>query len=141
MPIAPRNPLDTIIRIAKDCGATLGLSTEQHEDFSDFTWLDSDHGERSTPFHRPAPLAASALLQYTSGSTRIPQGLAAPHSGLCATIEDLALSAGNNTLSVMVSWLPYYHDMGLVYGILAPLYCGCRAYLKPQKKSIAQPLL
>jgi amino acid adenylation domain-containing protein len=141
VPISPRNPLDTMIRIAKDCGATLGLSAEQREDFSDFTWLDSNHGESDEPFHRLAPSDAPALLQYTSGSTRTPQGVMVTHTGLCATIEDLARGANNNTQSVMVSWLPYYHDMGLVYGILTPLYCGFRAYLMPPEKFIAQPLL
>lgn len=141
VPIAPRHPIDTIIGIAKDCGATLGLSAEQREDFSDFTWFNSDQGERDTPFHRAAPLDTPSLLQYTSGSTRTPQGVAVTHSGLCATIQDLAFGADNNAQSVMVSWLPYYHDMGLVYGILTPLYCGFRAYLMPPEKFIAQPLL
>ena len=73
------------------------------------------------------PLAKStdvALLQYTSGSTNAPKGVMVTHANLLhnqKVIEDLF----EHTDEVMISWLPMFHDMGLVGMILQPLYISC----------------
>jgi acyl-CoA synthetase (AMP-forming)/AMP-acid ligase II len=73
-----------------------------------------------------------AFLQYTSGSTSDPKGVMISHGNLShnlATIID-ELRAGTDT--VVVSWLPQYHDMGLIGSYLGALYCGgCGFYLSP----------
>src|SRR5690606_38664617 len=76
---------------------------------------------------KPATLQPSdiAFLQYTSGSTAQPKGVQVSHGNL---VEDLArmqqawLVQGDSTL---VSWLPAFHDLGLIFGLLQPLYSGC----------------
>ncbi len=70
-----------------------------------------------------------ALLQYTSGSTSLPRGVMVSHENLahnCSMIRD-AMASSSQTRSVM--WLPPYHDMGLVGGIMHPLYTGFPAVL------------
>jgi acyl-CoA synthetase (AMP-forming)/AMP-acid ligase II len=70
--------------------------------------------------HRPAP-DDLAFLQFSSGSTGTPKGVELTHANVVANV-DQARRAGSATPSdVMVSWLPYFHDMGLIGAHLAPL--------------------
>ncbi|MDW9253866.1 AMP-binding enzyme family protein [Burkholderia thailandensis] len=140
VPVAPRHGRDMMLAIAQDCGAAIALTAEEREALPGIQWMRTDDGERRAPFLSVVTDDHPALLQYTSGSTRTPQGVAVTHSGLRSTIRDLDSAALHDTDSVMVSWLPYFHDMGLVYGILTPLYCGFTAYLMPPEKFIAQPM-
>jgi acyl-CoA synthetase (AMP-forming)/AMP-acid ligase II/acyl carrier protein len=72
-----------------------------------------------------------AYLQYTSGSTRAPKGVMVSHANLLANIDDIHRGFRHADDSVVVNWLPHFHDMGLVYGLLAPLALGCRCYFMP----------
>ncbi|OBA62305.1 acyl-CoA synthetase [Mycobacterium sp. 1100029.7] len=76
-----------------------------------------------------------AYLQYSSGSTRTPSGVMISHRNLEVNFEQLMRSffvdSGNKLPSraTIVSWLPFYHDMGLVLGVCAPILSGHRAEL------------
>ncbi len=65
-----------------------------------------------------------AFLQYTSGSTRLPRGVMLTHANLMHNLEAIYHSFAGTPHDVMVSWLPPYHDMGLIGAILEPLYGG-----------------
>ena len=78
---------------------------------------------------RPAPDAALpqassddvAYLQYSSGSTRFPHGVAVTHRALLANLAGHAIAMEVIDTDRCVSWLPYYHDMGLVGCLLSPI--------------------
>lgn len=64
-----------------------------------------------------------AYLQYTSGSTRTPVGVEITHRGVCTNVLQMILAGGLDTNIRSVSWLPLYHDMGLLM-IMFPALCG-----------------
>jgi fatty-acyl-CoA synthase len=66
----------------------------------------------------------TALIQYTSGSTGDPKGVELTHANVVANIRASAAGCGLTGDDVLVSWLPLYHDMGLIAGWLMPLYFG-----------------
>ncbi len=73
---------------------------------------------------RPPPLGAEdlALIQYTSGSTGDPKGVMLSHANLLANIRAWGRAIGLGSTDVAVSWLPLYHDMGLIGAWLGSLY-------------------
>jgi acyl-CoA synthetase (AMP-forming)/AMP-acid ligase II len=81
-----------------------------------------------------------AFLQYTSGSTGDPKGVMVAHGGLLTTIRDIDNAFRHNHDSVIVSWLPTFHDMGLIYGVLMPLFAGCTCYLMSPSAFLRRPL-
>lgn len=83
---------------------------------------------------------ALAFLQYTSGSTGRPKAVEVTHGMLAANLETIRQAMAHDDRSVFVSWLPHFHDMGLVGTILQPLYCGAEAHLMPPQRFIRRPL-
>jgi acyl-CoA synthetase (AMP-forming)/AMP-acid ligase II len=90
----------------------------------------------------PAPVDAEsvALLQYTSGSTSVPKGVVVTHRNLVRNSELIHRFFGHSAQSRGVSWLPAYHDMGLIGGILQPLYGGFPVTLMAAADFARQPL-
>ncbi|MGH9702964.1 MAG: AMP-binding protein, partial [Candidatus Acidiferrales bacterium] len=72
----------------------------------------------------PAQTDELAMLQYTSGSTGDPKGVMLTHANLLANIRSIGEGIGVRAEDVAVSWLPLYHDMGLIGAWLVPLYFG-----------------
>ncbi|MEU8547602.1 fatty acyl-AMP ligase [Streptomyces roseoverticillatus] len=72
---------------------------------------------------RPRP-GATAYLQYTSGSTRRPAGVRVTHRNMAAAASQLVTGLRFDEHSVMVSWSPFFHDMGLVFAVILPLTGG-----------------
>jgi acyl-CoA synthetase (AMP-forming)/AMP-acid ligase II len=73
----------------------------------------------------------TAFIQYTSGSTGDPQGVVLSHANVVGTIALMAEAAGLTRDDVVVSWLPLYHDMGLIGCAFTPPWTGSRLYLLP----------
>ncbi|HEY2234110.1 MAG TPA: AMP-binding protein, partial [Candidatus Angelobacter sp.] len=65
-----------------------------------------------------------AYLQYTSGSTASPKGVIVTHANVLANLKYIESQGGFAETSLSVNWLPHFHDMGLIYGILQPLFTG-----------------
>ncbi len=89
-------------------------------------WLATDAltSSRDTLLEPRIPGHALAFLQYTSGSTASPKGVMVTHRNLLHNSFLLYRAFEYSSGSHMVSWVPPYHDMGLILGILQPLY-GC----------------
>ncbi len=81
-----------------------------------------------------------AFLQYTSGSTSTPKGVMVSHGNLLHTLADLHVGWNHTPESVMVSWLPTFHDLGLIYGVLEPLRFGFPCYLMAPASFLQKPL-
>jgi acyl-CoA synthetase (AMP-forming)/AMP-acid ligase II/fatty-acid desaturase len=73
---------------------------------------------------QPAAPGDVVLLQYTSGSTGTPKGVKVSHANLLANLGAIQRKFGLSPASRGLVWLPPYHDMGLIGGLLTPLYVG-----------------
>ena len=114
---------------APPLGALPWIATDALGDDAAAWWKEPDVG--------PATLA---FLQYTSGSTAAPRGVMVTHGNL---LHNLAVSnhvAENDADSVSVSWLPVFHDMGLIEGVLEPTYAGYPAYLMSPVAFLQRPI-
>ena len=83
--------------------------------------------------------AEPALIQYTSGSTGQPKGVLLSHANLLANIRALAAGLQIRADDVVVSWLPLYHDMGLIGAWLGTMYVGSPLALMSPLAFLARP--
>lgn len=88
-----------------------------------------------------------ALLQYTSGSTNDPKGVMVRQRNVMANLEAIRVGFGidwqaddSDTIDGGVFWLPFFHDMGLIGGILEPLYVGGQTILMSPRSFLQRPL-
>lgn len=86
--------------------------------------------EPAGPLPRPEPDDV-AMLQYTSGTTGASKGVMLTHAALMANVRQMIPPARFHQDDVFVSWLPVYHDMGLITMTMCPLYVGARLVLLP----------
>ena len=107
-------------------------------------WVFVDCCKRvSAELQAPIPLPARediALLQYTSGSTWSPKGVIVSHGNLIENSEMIRIALGNTRDSTHVSWVPLYHDMGLILNVLQSLYVGALCVLLAPVSFMQRPL-
>ncbi|HEV2784624.1 MAG TPA: amino acid adenylation domain-containing protein [Actinophytocola sp.] len=129
-----------------DCGARLALTVSGLdgaapaglEPIATDRLPDIGAAARDSP--RPDP-GSPALLQYTSGSTGEPKGVLLSHANLVHNAELVRLGFGCSPSSVAVSWLPPYHDMGLIGGIVQPIYAGLPMTLMSPLTFLRRPMI
>ena len=155
VPLYPprRNRIDQRIEsVGADAQATVALTTtqiltdmqrrvENARALERIPWQATDGddlAERGAEFQPAA--GTIAFLQYTSGSTAAPKGVMVSHANLIDNLAAMDQCWRHTPSSVMVSWLPVFHDMGLVYGILQPLFNGLRCYFMPSAVFFQQPM-
>jgi amino acid adenylation domain-containing protein len=80
-----------------------------------------------------------AFLQYTSGSTSAPRGVMVTHANLLHNQRLIQRAFRQGADSIIASWLPLYHDMGLIGTVLQPLYSGSRCVLMSPQSFLQQP--
>jgi acyl-CoA synthetase (AMP-forming)/AMP-acid ligase II len=134
---------DAAPRFALTNAAVLDLASSllaDEEGFASLEWLATDtvtetqgdeepprDGAWPSPEPGPGPKEdALAFLQYTSGSTGQPRGVALTHGNLIANLEAIVRCFGVSPDDRVVSWLPPYHDMGLIGALLSPIYAGAQ---------------
>jgi acyl-CoA synthetase (AMP-forming)/AMP-acid ligase II/acyl carrier protein len=138
---------DLLARIAENADAALVMTTAANctpkamEILPNLPWLASDQldlgGEGAVP--RAATPTSPIYLQYTSGSTSSPKGVVIRHDRSMAQIRGDKLAWPTTGPDALVSWLPHFHDFGLVFGILQPLYRGMPAHLMSPAAFVQQP--
>jgi acyl-CoA synthetase (AMP-forming)/AMP-acid ligase II len=105
-------------------------------------WLDplDVPDEDADDWRAPAVTGASlAFLQYTSGSTSAPRGVMVSHANLLHNLAQTEADGLYGPDSVSVSWLPVNHDMGLINGVLQPVFSGCPGYLMAPTAFLQRP--
>ncbi|MGK7896649.1 MAG: AMP-binding protein, partial [Xenococcus sp. (in: cyanobacteria)] len=81
-----------------------------------------------------------ALLQYTSGSTGKPKGVMVTHGNIIHNQQMIAQAFGHSEQSIVVGWLPLFHDMGLIGNVLQPMYQGIPCILMPPVAFLQKPI-
>ncbi|MGQ0506611.1 MAG: amino acid adenylation domain-containing protein [Myxococcaceae bacterium] len=106
-------------------------------------WIASDEETAAqSPAQPPRPVdpTALALLQYTSGSTSLPRGVQLTHADLMANARALMHGMAVTPEDRIVTWLPPYHDMGLIGTLLAPILFGAEVTLLAPTSFVQRPL-
>src|SRR5579864_187210 len=148
-----RNAL-RIVSIAKDSQALLALTsvevlsrlgalTAHTPELGQLRWYATDtlHSNSAKEWREFAPQAEDlAYLQYTSGSTATPKGVMITHANVLHNSSYLARAFQHSAHDVSLSWLPHFHDLGLIHGILQPLYSSFPGYLMAPMSFLQRPL-
>jgi acyl-CoA synthetase (AMP-forming)/AMP-acid ligase II/alkylation response protein AidB-like acyl-CoA dehydrogenase/acyl carrier protein len=104
-------------------------------------WIAADQVDGSGSAWRRPPIGAStlAMLQYTSGSTGAPKGVMIDHAAILNEERMISSAFGHDEHTVLVGWLPLFHDMGLIGNLLWPIYLGRPAVLMPPEVFLRKP--
>ena len=132
--------VDTIL---KDAGASIVLTTdfllskldrflEKKPELKHLHWVNihdisSSYSDKWN--HSGLKREDVCYLQYTSGSTADPKGVMVSHGNLMHNLDVIRRNFGNTPETKLVIWLPPYHDMGLIGGIMQPIFVGFPVYL------------
>ena len=150
----PRKGGARLAAIAADCaaehvltttpGARLLAAAARHVpalEALEITTTDSEpHSPSGAAPYARAESDTVAFLQYTSGSTRSPRGVQVSHANVLANLAAIHAAERNDVASRGVCWLPAYHDMGLIEGILQPLYGDFATWLMPHAAFLQRPV-
>ncbi|HKY32376.1 MAG TPA: fatty acyl-AMP ligase, partial [Candidatus Polarisedimenticolia bacterium] len=156
VPAYPPRPGRTAQRlgaIARDCRARAALAPPVQIERAraasrgampdDLLWVPAGGEEGGQAPEAPAPIprgpGETAYLQYTSGSTSRPKGVMVTHANVMANSEEIRRGFGHGPGSRSMSWLPHFHDMGLIDGIVQPLYSGFPAVLTDPAAFLQSP--
>jgi acyl-CoA synthetase (AMP-forming)/AMP-acid ligase II len=149
-----KRTLPRLRSIVRDAEATIALTTasilelietvkDEFPEFEQMRWIDTaqididEADEWSDPQVNKDQLA---YLQYTSGSTSTPKGVMLTHYNLMHHCHNLQQACGYDSNSVTVTWMPYFHDYGLVEGMMVPLYNAHPCYVMSPFSFIKRPL-
>ncbi|WP_086562266.1 AMP-binding protein [Streptomyces africanus] len=157
VPLYPPRPgakLDRVEAVVRDCRPAHALTTDALlEHLQELPHSAGAHrlrlhsvegiGKAEQGVYEPVALDGGdlAFLQYTSGSTGQPKGVMVGHGNLVENDRAIAEGFGVRSDDVILSWLPLYHDMGLIGTALLPLYLGVKAVLLDTFAFIHDPLI
>ncbi len=141
--------------LIKDCASRIILTKKRDEESIIEVIKETDLGAMTAPklilvdditdseihtWKKPVfNVESLAFLQYTSGSTGSPKGVMVSHSNLLANLKVIQNKSALRPEESIVSWLPPYHDMGLIGGLLTPIYVGMHAFLMEPVAFLQKP--
>lgn len=149
-----KRTLPRLQAVAKDAQASLILTTSpiiavieeyrhQIAEFQGMQWLATEEiSIELAKEWKEVDLQSDMLayLQYTSGSTSTPKGVMVSHQNIIHNSKCINEASHYNPDSISVTWLPYFHDYGLVDGLIQPLYAGIPSFVMSPLAFIKQPL-
>ena len=149
-----KRTLPRLRSIVKDAQASLVLTTAgilellenvrgEFPEFESMQWIDTAEIDLDLAEQWQDPKVDKdqlAYLQYTSGSTSTPKGVMLTHFNLMHHCGYLKKACGYDEDSVSITWMPYFHDYGLVEGMIVPLYNGTPCYVMSPFAFIKRPL-
>ena len=133
----PNRPLDHASNVIQDSGAGVIYTTPEliaplskaRPELAIMTAADIQPDAAPTWVHPDIGEGDIAHLQYTSGSTSAPKGVAISYGNLLSYARETCGVFAVRPDSRLLSWLPLDHDLGLVFGLIVPLYAGCTTTL------------
>jgi len=137
--------------ICADTGSTIALATSKivssrasiaTMEMSALRWIATDSIDDGEADHWRDPNAGEdtvAFLQYTSGSTLTPKGVMVTHANLLYNERMIETAFEHTNSSIVVGWLPLYHDMGLIGNVLQPLWMGIPCILMSPVDFLLKP--
>ncbi|HEX4966052.1 MAG TPA: amino acid adenylation domain-containing protein [Thermoanaerobaculia bacterium] len=154
-PPRSKRPPSRLAAMAGDAQAAVALTTSDLRSRADswqrqapalagLEWIATDGLDTSAASRWCPPELSGetlAFLQYTSGSTSTPRGVMVSHGNLLHNQEQMRRAFGQSEASIVVGWLPLYHDMGLIGNVLQPLYVGGRCILMSPASFLQRPRL
>jgi acyl-CoA synthetase (AMP-forming)/AMP-acid ligase II len=133
--------LQALARDARPQGVLTAGTDELSALLGDAPVLRTDRARADGDWRPPrVDLSDAALLQYTSGATASPRGVVLSHANLLDNSERIRRAFGHSEDGRGVSWLPPYHDMGLIGGVLQPVYAGIPCTLMSPLTFLRRPL-
>ena len=119
------------------------LATRMRDALPGMRWLATDSLDPTEEEAGGRPALAGdtlAYLQYTSGSTGTPRGVMLSHANVLANLRYLHDGFACDPQSISVTWMPYFHDYGLVEGLLRPLFSGNDCYVLSPLTLLKRPV-
>ncbi|MGC5004853.1 AMP-binding protein [Streptomyces sp. DT203] len=150
-PFRRERTLPRLIGVVGDADPVIALTTSDLLGFIDdlgehapqlrkLRWIAVDAVSAETSAPVAVDPGSTAFLQYTSGSTAAPRGVMVSHANLLHNLGMIQRYFGTDSDSQALIWLPPYHDMGLIGGLLQPLYSGCPVTLLSPLHFLEQPM-
>lgn len=151
----PNRHIERLQSIAADAKPKVAFSTskivkgmksrlESVPDFASIQWLAADEiVQQYTEAYHDVELHEKdiAFLQYTSGSTGTPKGVVLNHANLLYNVHMLYTKSKSQDSWTVVTWLPMYHDMGMIGTILQPIYTGATCVVMSPVEFLQKPYL
>jgi acyl-CoA synthetase (AMP-forming)/AMP-acid ligase II len=125
--------VDQVKKMLADAGRLCGLHVVAGDEVPDdiaSQWTRPDIGPSTV-----------AYLQYSSGSTGLPKGVILKHSSVLHNLDLITENGQDDPAgrATFISWLPIFHDMGLISGVVEPIYAGFDAVLMPPVAFVHRP--
>ncbi len=134
-----RNAGTRVLIVSRETKAAAALLELQVETLDAVATADDLATGVEAELPRVADGLATAFIQYTSGSTGDPKGVVLSHANLLANIRAMGQALEAKSSDVFVSWLPLYHDMGLIGAWLGSLYHACPLYVMSPTTFLVRP--